>query len=235
MERANLLPPGDAAAGGESVRGSSGLNAPAGPAALDCADIKERLEGRARGADRGGGAGRGDHDLNPGMTPMSQLRAAAVLVPLVDRREGISVLLTRRTEHLARHPGQIAFPGGRIEEDDADAVAAALRETEEEIGLSRSHVEPIGQLDHYVTRTGFTVTPVVGIVTPPFTLTLDPHEVADAFEAPLAFFLDPANRQKQGAEYQGVMRHFYVFAYEDRNIWGATAGMLVNLAEALAA
>jgi 8-oxo-dGTP pyrophosphatase MutT (NUDIX family) len=169
------------------------------------------------------------------MAPMSRLRAAAVLVPLVDRPDGVWVLLTRRTEHLARHPGQIAFPGGRIEDDDADAVAAALRETEEEIGLSREHVEPIAELDHYVTRTGFTVSPVVGIVTPPFTLTLDPHEVADAFEVPLDFLLDPANRQKQGAEYQGVMRHFYVFAYRDRNIWGATAGMLVNLAEALAA
>jgi 8-oxo-dGTP pyrophosphatase MutT (NUDIX family) len=229
MERANLLPAGDAAASGHVEL------TPAKPRARPSfAEIRARLAGRVRGPDRGGGAGRGDHDLNPGMAPLSQLRAASVLVPLVDRPDGISVLLTKRTDHLARHAGQIAFPGGRIEDDDIDAVAAALRETEEEIGMSRSHVEPIGQLDHYVTRTGFTVTPVVGIVTPPFTLVLDPHEVADAFEVPLDFLLDPANRQKQGTEYQGVMRHFYVFAYGERNIWGATAGMLVNLAEVLA-
>jgi 8-oxo-dGTP pyrophosphatase MutT (NUDIX family) len=108
-----------------------------------------------------------------------------------------------------------------------------LRETEEEIGLARRHVEPIGQLDRYLTRTGFAVTPVVGIVHPPFELKLDPHEVADSFEVPLSFILDPVNRQLHAAEYQGVMRHFYVFPYGERHIWGATAGMLVNLVEVL--
>jgi 8-oxo-dGTP pyrophosphatase MutT (NUDIX family) len=168
------------------------------------------------------------------MFPLGEPRAAAVLVPLVDREAGLTILLTQRTENLARHAGQIAFPGGRVEEADADAIAAALRETEEEIGLDRRHVEPVGQLDRYITRTGFTVTPVVGIVSPPFELRLDPREVADSFEVPLDFILDPANRQRHSAEYQGVARYFYAFPYGERYIWGATAGMLVNLAELLA-
>lgn len=221
MERTNLLP-----AGHDSVRRAARLNA---------ADIRRRFVGLVPGPDRGAVRQRGDHELNPGMMPMSELRAAAVLVPLVDRQSGLSVLLTQRTEHLARHAGQIAFPGGRIEDADTDAVAAALRETEEEIGLARSHVEPIGQLDRYVTRTGFTVTPVVAIVRPPFELALDGQEVADAFEVPLDFILNPANRQRHTAEYQGVTRYFYAFPYGERYIWGATAGMLVNLAELLAA
>jgi 8-oxo-dGTP pyrophosphatase MutT (NUDIX family) len=225
MERAHLLPVGD-----DPVVGNAELIRPS----PTVGDIRRRFAGREPGPDRGGGLQRGDNDLNPGMMPPSELRAAAVLVPLVNRPEGVSVLLTQRTTHLRHHAGQIAFPGGRVEDSDVDTVAAALRETEEEIGLDRAHIEAVGQLDRYVTRTGFTVTPVVGIVSPPFALTLDPHEVAAAFEVPLAFILDPANRQQQGAEYQGVMRHFYVFAYGQWNIWGATAGMLVNLAEALA-
>ncbi len=224
MERAHVFPAGD-----DPVGGPAALSRP-GPT---LGDIRRRFAGRAPGPDRGSGVQRGDYDLNPGMTPPSELRAAAVLVPLVDRPDGISILLTQRTTHLPRHAGQIAFPGGRVEDSDADEIDAALRETEEEIGLARAHVEPVGKLDRYITRTGFTVTPVVGIVSPPFTLTPDPHEVADVFEVPLAFILDPANRYKQGAEYQGVMRHFYVFPFGERNIWGATAGMLVNLAEAL--
>src|SRR5229473_3924321 len=126
---------------------------------------------------------RGDHDLNPGITPPSTaLRPAAVLVPLVDHEGGMSVLLTQRTAHLSAHAGQISFPGGRIEEADADAVAAALRETEEEIGLPRDRVSVIGQLDNYVTGTGFEIAPIVGIVMPPFALAIDPYEVAEAFE-----------------------------------------------------
>src|SRR5271165_5248799 len=133
-------------------------------------------------------ATRGDHDLNPGMTPPSTaLRPAAVLVPLVDRAEGMTVLLTLRTAHLNAHAGQVAFPGGRIEPEDRDAVAAALRETEEEIGLPREHVSLIGRLDTYVTGTGFEITPIVGIVSTPFSLTVDPYEVAEVFEVPLPF------------------------------------------------
>jgi 8-oxo-dGTP pyrophosphatase MutT (NUDIX family) len=226
MERTDILPIGPAAGGGDGVTATHGLTK---------GDIRRIFRDRTVGPDRGGGANRGDHELNPDMLPLSELRAASVLVPLVDRAEGFSVLLTRRTAHLSRHAGQIAFPGGQVDEGDADEVATALRETEEEIGLSRGHIEPIGRLDRYITRTGFTVTPVVALVEPPFTLTIDPNEVDEAFEVPLDFILDPANRQQDSYDFQGVIRHFYVFRYGERNIWGATAGMLVNLAEIFAA
>ena len=180
-------------------------------------------------------ATRGDHDLNPGMTPPSiELRPAAVLVPLVDRPEGMSVLLTQRTAHLSAHAGQIAFPGGRLEPEDLDAAAAALRETEEEVGLGRDRVTLVGQLDTYVTGTGFEITPVVGIVSLPFSLTIDPFEVADVFEVPLSFVLDPGNHRRTERLFEERRRVFFVLPYEGRNIWGATAGMLVNLAEVLA-
>ncbi|HEY1260399.1 MAG TPA: CoA pyrophosphatase [Stellaceae bacterium] len=180
-------------------------------------------------------ATRGDHDLNPGMTPPSTaLRPAAVLVPLVDRSDGMTVLLTQRTAHLSAHAGQIAFPGGSVEADDADPVAAALRETEEEIGLPRDHITVIGRLDTYVTGTGFEITPIVGIVRAPFPLAVDPYEVAEAFEVPLDFVLDPANHRRTERLVDLRRRVFFVLPYQGRNIWGATAGMLVNLAEVLA-
>jgi 8-oxo-dGTP pyrophosphatase MutT (NUDIX family) len=180
-------------------------------------------------------ATRGDHDLNPGMTPPSAaLRPAAVLVPLVDRTEGLSVLLTQRTPHLSAHAGQISFPGGRIEESDTDAIEAALRETEEEIGLTRDHVTVIGRLDTYLTGTGFEITPVVGIIRVPFPLAIDPFEVAEVFEVPLSFVLDPNNHRRMTRDVEHRSRMFFVLPFEDRNIWGATAGMLVNLAEVLA-
>lgn len=178
-------------------------------------------------------AQRGDHDGNPGWGIAETLRDAAVLVPLVDRSEGLHVLLTQRTAHLAAHAGQIAFPGGRLESTDEDAIAAALRETEEEIGLPRQHIEIIGRLDDYLTRTGFRVAPVVGIVRPPFTTRAHPGEVADIFEVPLAFLLDPANRRRNFSEFRGAMRQFWSFPFGERNIWGATAGMIVNLADVL--
>jgi len=180
-------------------------------------------------------ATRGDHDLNPGMTPPSAaLRPAAVLVPLIDHAEGMSVLLTQRTPHLSAHAGQISFPGGRIEESDTDAIEAALRETEEEIGLTREHVTVIGRLDTYVTGTGFEITPVVGIVKVPFRLVIDPFEVAEVFEVPLSFVLDPNNHRRMTRDVERRNRVFFMLPFEDRNIWGATAGMLVNLAEVLA-
>jgi 8-oxo-dGTP pyrophosphatase MutT (NUDIX family) len=180
-------------------------------------------------------ATRGDHDLNPGMTPPSTaLRPAAVLVPLIDRPEGMSVLLTQRTPHLTAHAGQISFPGGRIEESDADATDAALREAEEEVGLTRDHVTVIGRLDTYVTGTGFEITPVVGIVKVPFSLAIDPFEVSEVFEVPLSFVLDPKNHRRTMRDFEHRTRVFFVLPYEGRNIWGATAGMLVNLAEVLA-
>ena len=178
---------------------------------------------------------RGDRAVTPDLTmPSAALRPAAVLVPLIDHPDGMSVLLTQRTAHLTAHAGQIAFPGGRIEADDADAIAAALRETEEEVGLPRHHVTVIGRLDTYVTGTGFEITPVVGVVDPPFPLIIDPHEVAEAFEVPLAYILDTNNHQRVERESAGRRRTFFVLPYEGRNIWGATAGMLVNLAEVLA-
>jgi 8-oxo-dGTP pyrophosphatase MutT (NUDIX family) len=177
---------------------------------------------------------RGDHDLNPGETPPSAaLRPAAVLVLLIDRAEGMSVLLTQRTAHLSAHAGQISFPGGRKEESDADAIATALRETEEEVGLPRDKVSVLGQLDTYVTGTGFEITPIVGIIESDYTLTIDPYEVAEAFEVPLSYILDRRNHNRQERESAGRVRVFYVLPYEGRNIWGATAGMLVNLADVL--
>jgi 8-oxo-dGTP pyrophosphatase MutT (NUDIX family) len=187
---------------------------------------------------RGAPVPRGDDDLNPEMrADMTgrKLVQAAVLVPLVDRPEGMTVLLTKRTDHLHDHAGQISFPGGRLDPEDADAVAAALRETEEETGLDRSHIDLIGQLDTYVTRTGFEVTPVVGLVRPGFALNPDTFEVAEVFEVPLAFFLAPGSRRMESREWQGKRRYFYVYPYGSYYIWGATAGMLNNLAEVLSA
>jgi 8-oxo-dGTP pyrophosphatase MutT (NUDIX family) len=178
---------------------------------------------------------RGDHSLVPGGTPPATvLTPAAVLVPLVMRSDGLSVLLTQRTPHLAAHAGQISFPGGSVEAGDADAIAAALRETEEEVGLPRRYVEVVGRLDTYITSTGFEVTPIVGLVRVPYPARPDPSEVTEIFEVPLAFIVNPANQRRDCREYKGRMRSFFVFPYENRYIWGATAGMLVNLAEVLA-
>ncbi|MCW8836388.1 MAG: CoA pyrophosphatase [Rhodospirillales bacterium] len=178
-------------------------------------------------------AGRGDHALNPGMHPTGELIPAAVLVPLVDRPDGMTVLFTRRTAHLANHAGQVSFPGGHIEEADGTPLEAALRETEEEVGLARDRIETIGRLDTYVTRTGFHVVPVVGLVTPPFDVKPDPHEVDEVFEVPLSFLLNPANHQRHSVVYEGEPRYFHAMPYGDYYIWGATAGMLINLYEVL--
>jgi 8-oxo-dGTP pyrophosphatase MutT (NUDIX family) len=161
-------------------------------------------------------------------------RAAAVLVPLIDRADGMTVLLTRRTEHLAAHAGQISFPGGSIEPGDRDAQAAALREAREEIGLCSRQVTVIGRLDTYLTgSSGFEITPVVGIVAPSFSLAVDPFEVAEAFEVPLAFVLDPRNHHRAERVTAEGRRSFFVLPFENRNIWGATAAILVNLFEVL--
>ena len=210
--------------------------------------VIERLAGRQPGRRGFGGTSdpleaaafrrelQDDRALNPGMAsaPSTALRPAAVLVPLVDHRDGMTVLLTQRTAHLSAHAGQISFPGGRIEEDDADAVAAALRETEEEVGLPRERVSIVGRLDTYLTGTGFEITPVVGIVAPPFPLAIDPFEVAEAFEVPLSYILDRRNHQRVERRSGAHRRVFFVLPYQGRNLWGATAGILVNLAEVLA-
>lgn len=161
------------------------------------------------------------------------LTPAAVLFPIVLRDDGHTVLLTQRTAHLRDHAAQISFPGGRVEEEDPSPVATALRETEEEIGLSRAHVEILGYLPEYRTGTGFRVTPVVALVKPPFELALDAFEVAEAFEVPLSFLLDPANHQRHSLHYRGALRHFFAMPYGDYFIWGATAGMIRSLTDRL--
>ena len=176
----------------------------------------------------------GDRDLNGSRPREEPRRSAAVLIPIVERPEGHSVLLTRRADHLHDHPGQISFPGGRLDGADRGPVDAALREAAEEIGLERGFVELAGLLDGYETVTGYTVTPVVGFIRPGFTLTLDPFEVAEAFEVPLAFLLDEASRRIGSHLHDGRRRYYYVFEYAGRRIWGATAGMLVNLQRRIA-
>jgi 8-oxo-dGTP pyrophosphatase MutT (NUDIX family) len=160
-----------------------------------------------------------------------RMTAASVLIPLVLRPEGLTMLLTQRTAHLTDHAGQISFPGGRAEDYDASPVDTALRETEEEIGLDRKHVEILGALPDYVTGTGYRVTPVVGLVLPPFALQPDENEVAEIFEVPLAFLMDAANHRRLSFELpEGAgRRSFYAMPYERFFIWGATAGMLRNL------
>ena len=161
------------------------------------------------------------------------LTSAAVLVPIIERPQGLTVLFTQRTAHLNDHAGQVSFPGGRCEETDPSPVFTALRETEEEIGLARRHVEILGFLPEYHTGTGFRVTPVVALLTPPFELAPDPFEVAEVFEVPLAFLLDPANHQRHSLHYRGALRHFFAMPYGDHFIWGATAGMIRSLSERL--
>lgn len=162
-------------------------------------------------------------------------RAAAVLVPLVAHGDGTTVLLTQRTFHLRDHSGQVAFPGGRIEAGDASPVAAALREAHEEVGLESSRIEVIGYLPEYLTGTGFRVTPVVGLVVPGFELRPDPSEVAQAFEVPLAFLMDPRHHQRRRVQLGGHERTFFAMPYrppdgiDEHFIWGATAAMLRNL------
>ena len=159
-------------------------------------------------------------------------RQAAVLVAITDRAEP-GLLLTQRREDMRTHAGQIAFPGGRIDEGE-DAVAAALREAREELGLNPALVRLLGQADPYVTVTGYWVSPVIGVIPPDLELVANPAEVADWFEAPLDFVLDPANQRQMSAEYRGRTRHYYQIDWEGRQIWGATAAMLVNLSRRLA-
>jgi len=168
------------------------------------------------------------------------LRAAAVLVPLVRRADGLTVLLTRRTDHLNDHAGQVSFPGGRTDPEDADAVATALREAHEEVGLSADEIEVIGRLPTYTTVTAYEVTPVVGLLDPPRALRLDPFEVAEVFEVPLAFLMDPAHHRRHAVEVDGLARQFISMPWgqdlrgEPYFVWGATAAMLRNLYRFLA-
>jgi 8-oxo-dGTP pyrophosphatase MutT (NUDIX family) len=222
MEQRHLLPPG------------APDRRPLNPDAIAC-----RL---ARGHDP---RGRGDVVLERAVDGESAPARAAsaraptpasVLVALVQYPDTMTLLLTQRTDHLAHHPGQISFPGGRLEEaDDGDAITCALRETEEEIGLPRDRVTVLGRLDDYVTGTGFVITPVVGVIQPQLDLSPDPFEVAEIFEVPLTFVLDPDNHKLHRRIVEGRHRPFWAMTWEQRVIWGATAGILVNLSEVLAA
>jgi 8-oxo-dGTP pyrophosphatase MutT (NUDIX family) len=184
-------------------------------------------------------AGASDFDLNPDLAArnvsadaMRAARPAAVLIPAI-ARPVITLLFTLRTEHLAAHAGQIAFPGGKSEPQDADALATALRESHEEIGLDPALVEPVGSLDCYLTGTGFCITPVIGLVPPDVPLTLDRNEVAETFEVPLPFLMDLDNYQRHTRTIGGIERHFYAIPFGGRFIWGATAGILRHMCQRL--
>lgn len=180
---------------------------------------------------------RGDHDLNPDMTensePLSRLKPASVLVGVIDREPAASIILTLRASNLSSHAGQIAFPGGRLEEGDASLIDTALRESHEEIGLAPELVTPIGLLEPYQTRTGYRIVPVLAIVQPSIALNADEREVADVFEVPLEFLMTAANHQRHTLQWEGRKRQFYAMPYEERYIWGATAGILRIMYERL--
>jgi 8-oxo-dGTP pyrophosphatase MutT (NUDIX family) len=179
---------------------------------------------------------RSDFDLNPELLAdlalMKPPRPAAVLVPIVAREE-LTVLLTVRTDNLPTHAGQIAFPGGKVEPVDSGPIATAIREAQEEIGLSARYIEPLGYLDSYRSGSGFHIMPVVALVEPSFSLKPDPAEVADTFEVPLSFLMNVANHQQHSREWLGRQRYFYAIPFGDRYIWGATAGMIKNMHERL--
>ncbi|MBS9478565.1 CoA pyrophosphatase [Ancylobacter sp. VKM B-3255] len=205
---------------------------PALPLGLEPFRARARLR-LAETPDLAGDPVRGDHELTPqyrGLVETLPLRGAAVLIPIV-AREQPTVLLTLRSANLPNHPGQIAFPGGKIDPQDDGPLSAALREAEEEVGLARAFVEPLGYLDPYLTRTGFRIVPVVGIVRPDFGLTLNPGEVDEAFEVPLHFLMNADNHIQETRESQGLMRTFHAMIYERRRIWGVTAGILRSLYE----
>ncbi|WP_429923768.1 CoA pyrophosphatase [Agrobacterium vitis] len=178
----------------------------------------------------------GDHVLNAEILLKLEglrLKDAAVLVPVVDDGDDARIILTQRTATMRKHSGQIAFPGGGIDAEDASPEAAALREAEEEIGLDPRFVETVGRLPQYLAGTGFRITPVLAVVQPGFHLTINPDEVADVFEVPLSFLMDPDNHRRDSKVFNGTTRHFYVMPYGERHIWGITAGILRTLYERL--
>lgn len=205
----------------------SGLREHAGGVApLMADDLRERVK---RWAKADASEISGDHSLNPGTKSAivkEGLRDAAVLIPIVDHPDGATMLLTKRTEKLRTHSGQIAFPGGGIDPEDASPEAAALRETEEEIGLDRNYIDIIGRMPNYYSGSGYRVAPIIGIVRPGFALSINPDEVDDTFEVPLSFLMNAANHRRESRVWQNVERHFYTMPYGDRYIWGLTAGII---------
>jgi 8-oxo-dGTP pyrophosphatase MutT (NUDIX family) len=177
----------------------------------------------------------GDHSLDRNTSPAEGAppRPAAVLVPVVMHSDRPSILLTERATGLRTHSGQIAFPGGRMDDTDATPTETALREAEEEIGLSRRHVEPLGYLDPYLSSSNYLVIPAVALVSPDHELHLNPHEVADVFEVPLGFLMDEINHELHCREWRGGVRQYYAMPFEARYIWGVTAGILRNMYEHL--
>jgi 8-oxo-dGTP pyrophosphatase MutT (NUDIX family) len=212
---------------------SATLARPATESFFDRARARLNLGVPASLTDPNAPGARGDLDLNPESwikAGVKATRPAAVLVPVIDRGEP-TVLLTQRTPDLTTHAGQVAFPGGKIERDDVSPVAAALRETREETGLPAALIEPIGYLDLYLTFSGFRILPTVARVKPDFTLTLNPSEVTEAFEVPLKFLMTPANHARKIRDWRGIQREYYEIPFENRYIWGITAGILRNLYE----
>lgn len=185
------------------------------------------------------GSRRSDHDLNPEIPPLTsaprRLRPAAVLCGMIEREGALHVILTQRPDTMRDHAGQIAFPGGKIDSGDRDATSAALREANEEIGLARDQVEVIGLIDPYETGTGFRIQPIVAMIDPEFVGVPEPMEVAEIFEVPLDFLMNPANLKRHTGVWQGRRRQYYAIPWKGRYIWGATAGMLKSLADRIAA
>ena len=174
-----------------------------------------------------------EKSANPEFGDDKSLTPAAVLIPLINRSEEVTVLLTLRTEHLNRHAGQISFPGGQVDQNDRDPEHTALRETDEEIGLTAQQIEIVGRLDDYIIGTGFLVSPIIGFIDPPLKLTPHENEVADVFEAPLSFVTHPDNFERHTREINGSKRSYFAIQWNDRLIWGATAGMLRDLSQRL--
>lgn len=207
------------------------LQRPAADNFFDRARARLALQVPAALTDPLANGARGDLDLNPSMWERAGVmatRPAAVLVPVIDRSEP-TVLFTIRTPELTSHAGQVAFPGGKIDSGDDSPVAAALREAKEEVGLAPAYIEPLGYLDLYLTFSGFRILPTVARVQPDFALTLNPSEVSETFEVPLAFLMTPANLQRRSRDWNGISREYYAIPFGDRYIWGITAGIVRNL------
>lgn len=209
------------------------------PPGFDAASFRQRAQGHdpehAFGAEPAH-LGHGDHVLNPGMLSAleeAKLRDAAVLVPVIDTGPEAQVILTRRSTAMRRHSGQVAFPGGSVDPEDDSIETAAMREAEEEIGLDRKYVEPVGRLPVYMTTTGFRITPVLAVVRPGFTIVPNPAEVDAVFETPLSFLMDPANHRRESRVWEGIERHYYVMPFGEFHIWGVTAGIIRTMYERL--
>lgn len=209
------------------------------PIRFDAAGFRQRAQGHD--PDHAFGVepahlGHGDHVLNPGLVTGlvdAKLRDAAVLVPVTETGADAQVILTRRATAMRKHSGQVAFPGGAIDPEDGSAEIAAMREAEEEIGLDRRFVEPVGRLPVYMTTTGFRITPVLAVVHPGYCITANPDEVDAVFETPLSFLMNQANHQRESRVWEGIERHYYVMPFGEHHIWGVTAGIIRTLYERL--